>query len=169
MRKEGSTLSCNGQNILTNGNFTSGFHRWHVKKAHLVANPVAEGDVSVAMGPGGLIHQVVKGPFSWKCAYYLRFRVMNHSPQAGARVVANVAYLGRNNRLLGQTPLTVDPPYKEPKQFFSYFTIVPPPPPATQNMVVAFSVKSGFVMVDYISVAAHAIEMKMEAEESSVD
>jgi hypothetical protein len=169
MRKEGNTLACNGQNILTNGNFTSGFHRWRGKKAHLVANPMAEGDVSVAMGPGGLIYQVVKGPFSRQCAYYLRFRVMNHSPLAGARAVANVAYLGQNGRLLGQTPLTVDPPNRKPRRFFTFFTIVPPPSPVTKNMVVAISVKSGFVMVDYISVVAHEIEVKMEAEDNGVD
>lgn len=162
-------MACNGQNILKNGNFTSRFHHWRKKGSRLVTNPMAEGDISVAMGPGSLIHQVVKGPFNWQCAYYLRFRVMNSSPSGvTTRVVANVAYLGPQKQLLGQTPLTVDPPHREPKRFSSYFTIVPPPPHATKYMVVAFSVKSGSVLVDTISVSSHKIEMKLEEESSGV-
>ncbi|PTX53900.1 hypothetical protein C8P63_12518 [Melghirimyces profundicolus] len=151
-------MSCPRRNILPNGGFQKGLSPWKGRGVRLVANPVRKGDTSLAMKAGSLAYQNISGPFRSNCAYYLYFRVFNNrrTPRP-PQLFATVAYLDKNKRLLRSTPVLVEVPSPRDPQFASYFTIVPPPPAATKYLSVIFSVRRGWILVDYVSVTAHNV------------
>jgi hypothetical protein len=144
--------------MLRNGNFRLSVAPWRGRGIRLVPNPVRRGDTSLAMGNNSYLYQNIQTNIERGCAHYLQFRIFNNRPSVvPPQLIASVAYLDRQRRLLQSTPVLVEPPYPATPQFTSFFTIVPPPPLATRTISVVFLLRRGSVLIDYVSVAPRRV------------
>jgi hypothetical protein len=161
-------MTCSNRNLLVNGEFKNGLSPWVGSGIKHVKSPINPNDAAVWMpGPGSYLHQVVKGAFETRCAYYLYFRVLN----AGAKgkptqITATVSYLNAGGRLLRSTPVSIKPPAALSRKWFAYYTIVPPPPPETRFVVVNLRINEGALFVDSLRLASH--EVKVQDHEGAI-